>query len=95
MPAYMIGEIEVIDSEAYKAYSALVPATLEKYGGRFIVRGGKAHPMEGEWPERRRVVIEFPSIEAARQWWDSPEYARPKEMRRAASRGRIVFLEGV
>jgi len=95
MPAYMIAEIEVTNPEGYKEYTALVPATIEKYGGRFLVRGGKAHPVEGEWPERRRVIVEFPSIEAAMRWWDSPEYAGPKALRRANSQGRLTFLEGV
>ena len=54
-----------------------------------------AETLEGEWPERRRVVIEFPSVEAAKQWWDSSEYAKPKALRRAHSEGRLLLLEGV
>ena len=95
MPAYLIAEIEITDPQGYTEYTKVVPATVEKYGGRFLVRGGKAHPLEGEWPERRRVLIEFPSIEKARAWWDSPEYAGPKQKRIASSKGRLVFLEGV
>ena len=95
MPAYLIAEIEITDAQGYAEYAKVVPATVEKFGGRFLVRGGKAHPLEGDWPDRRRVVIEFPSIEKARAWWDSPEYAKPKEMRRANSNGRLIFLEGV
>jgi uncharacterized protein (DUF1330 family) len=95
MAAYLIAEIEITDPQGYAEYTKVVPETLEKYGGKFLVRGGKAHPLEGDWPERRRVLIEFPSIEQARAWWSSPEYARPMEMRRASSNGRLVFLEGV
>ena len=95
MPAYLIAEIEITNPDGYSEYSKLVPATIEKYGGKFLVRGGKAHPLEGDWPERRRVMIEFPSIEKAKAWWDSPEYAKPKQMRLAASKGRLIFLEGV
>jgi uncharacterized protein (DUF1330 family) len=95
MPAYVIAEIEVTNPGGYQEYTAMVPATIEKYGGRFLVRGGKAHAMEGEWPERRRVIIEFPSIDAAKRWWDSPEYEKPKALRRANSNGRLIFLEGV
>ena len=62
--------------------------------GRFLVRGGKTHVLEGEWPERRRVVIEFASVEAARKWWDSPEYEKPRALRRANSKGRLLLLEG-
>ena len=95
MPAYVVAEITITNPEGYKAYTAQVPATIEKYGGRFLVRGGKAHVLEGEWPDKRRVVIEFPSVEAARKWWDSPEYEKPKALRRANSEGRLLLLEGV
>jgi uncharacterized protein (DUF1330 family) len=54
MPAaYLIAEIEITNPEGYTEYTKAVPATIEKYGGRFLVRGGKAHPLEGDWPERR------------------------------------------
>jgi uncharacterized protein (DUF1330 family) len=95
MAAYLIAEIEITNPEGYKEYTQAVGATVEKYGGKFLVRGGKAHPLEGDWPERRRVIIEFPSIERAKEWWNSPEYAKPMSMRRANSKGRLIFLEGV
>jgi uncharacterized protein (DUF1330 family) len=95
MPAYVVAEVDITNPEGYKEYSTQVPATIEKYGGRFLVRGGKAHPLEGDWPERRRVIIEFPSAEAARQWWNSPEYEKPKALRRANSQGRLLLIEGV
>jgi uncharacterized protein (DUF1330 family) len=94
MPAYVIAEIEITNPDGYKEYTTLVPATVEQYGGRFVVRGGKAHVLEGEWPERRRVIIEFPSVEAARKWWDSPEYEKPKALRKANSKGRLLLVEG-
>ena len=95
MPAYVVAEVDITNPEGYKEYSTQVPATIEKYGGRFLVRGGKAHPLEGDWPDRRRVIIEFPSAEAARQWWNSPEYEKPKALRRANSQGRLLLIEGV
>ena len=95
MAAYLIAEIEITHPEGYADYTKLVPATVEKYGGKFLVRGGKAHPLEGDWPERRRVMIEFPSIERAKAWWNSAEYEKPMAMRRASSNGRLIFLEGV
>ena len=95
MPAYVFAEVNITNPEGYKAYSAQVPATIAKYGGRFLVRGGRAHALEGEWPEVRRVLIEFPTAEAARQWWDSPEYEQPKALRMANSDGRLILLEGV
>ena len=95
MPAYVLAEITITNPDGYKAYTQQVPATIERYGGRFLVRGGRAHALEGEWPEKRRVIIEFPSVEAARQWWDSPEYAKPKALRRTNSEGRLLLLEGL
>ena len=95
MPAYVVAEVEIVNPEGYKTYSQQVPATIEQYGGRFLVRGGKAKPLEGEWPEVRRVIIEFPSVERAQAWWDSTEYAGPKELRRANSKGRLILIEGV
>ena len=95
MPAYVVAEVNITNPEGYKEYTAVVPATIAKYGGRFLVRGGNAHALEGDWPEVRRVIIEFPSVDRARQWWDSTEYAEPKKMRRANSKGRLLLIEGV
>jgi uncharacterized protein (DUF1330 family) len=91
----VLAEIEITNPEGYKEYTTHVPATIARYGGRFVVRGGKAQVLEGEWPERRRVLIEFPTVDAARKWFDSPEYEKPKAMRQANSKGRLLLLEGV
>ena len=95
MPAYVIAEVEITNPEGYKEYSAMVPATIQQHGGRFLARGGRAQALEGDWPERRRVIIEFPSVEAARKWWDSPEYQKAKALRQAHSKGRLLLIEGV
>ena len=95
MSAYVLAEIEITNPEGYKEYTATVPATLAKYGGRFLVRGGAVEMLEGEWPNRRRVLLEFPSVDAAKRWWNSPDYEKPKAMRRANSNGRLLLLEGV
>lgn len=94
MAAYILAEIEITNPDGYKEYTAQVPATIAKYGGRFLVRGGAAETLEGEWPRQRRVLLEFPSMEAAKRWWDSPEYEKPKALRRANSKGRLLLLEG-
>ena len=95
MPAYVIAEVNVTNPEGYKAYAAVVPATIEKYGGRFLVRGGSSQALEGDWPECRRVILEFPTAEAARRWYDSPEYEKPLALRKANSSGRLLLIEGV
>jgi uncharacterized protein (DUF1330 family) len=92
--AYVLAEIQVNNADGYKEYSQQVPATIEKYGGRFLVRGGATQVLEGEWPQRRRVILEFPSVDAAKKWWDSPEYEKPKALRKANSEGRLLLIEG-
>lgn len=94
MAAYVFAEIEITNPEGYREYTQTVPATIAQYGGRFLTRGGAIEVLEGEWPQRRRVIVEFASMEAAKRWWDSPEYAKPKALRRANSNGRLLLLEG-
>ena len=94
MPGYVLAEIEITNPDGYKEYSTMVPATIRQYGGRFLVRGGNSQVLEGDWPQRRRVIIEFPSFEQARKWFDSPEYQKPKALRQANSNGRLLLLEG-
>ena len=94
MAAYVLAEVEIVNPEGYKEYTQVVPGTIAQYGGKFLHRGGNAHVREGDWPQKRRVLIEFPSVEAARAGWDSPEYEKPKAMRQAHSKGRLILLEG-
>jgi uncharacterized protein (DUF1330 family) len=95
MPAYVIVDVTVIDQAAMEEYRKNVPGTLAKYGGRFIVRGGAHQTVEGDWKPNRLVVLEFPSMEQARRWYDSDEYREPKAMRLRAGRANLVFVEGV
>lgn len=82
------------DPDAYAAYTAGVPATVAAFGGRFIVRGGACEALEGEWQPARRVVIEFPSLEQARDWYASAAYREILPIRLANSEGRLAILEG-
>jgi uncharacterized protein (DUF1330 family) len=95
MSAYLIVDIDVRDAAGLEEYRNRVPATLTKYGGRFIVRGGKFQKLEGTWDPKRLVLIEFPSIEQAKQWYDSEEYRPLKAMRLKASTSNLVLVEGV
>ena len=95
MSAYVVAEVEIENPEGYKAYTAVVAATVEKYGGKFLVRGMEAQVLEGDWPVLRRVIIEFPSKARALEWWNSPEYKEPMALRRANSKGRLILLDGV
>jgi uncharacterized protein (DUF1330 family) len=95
MPAYVIVEVNVIEPARYERYKQLVPPSLEQYGGRFIVRGGKTETMEGNWVPGRMVVLEFPTLEKAKAWWSSPEYAEAKALRQATANTRMIIVEGV
>ena len=95
MPAYFIVDNEVTDSAGFEEYRKQVPATVEKYGGRFLVRGGQIQTLEGDWNPKRIVVTEFPSIEQARRWYDSKEYQALKALRSRSARGSVVLVEGV
>jgi uncharacterized protein (DUF1330 family) len=94
MPAYVIADIDVHDPDAYAPYRAESTATVAEHGGRWVVRGGAHEVAEGDWRPGRLVVIEFPSMEAARGWYESERYRAAAEVRRAASTGSVVFVEG-
>ena len=95
MPAYLIARIEVTDWERYRHYTAATPEVIARFGGRFIVRGGPVTVLEGEAEPRRLVVIEFPSLERARQFYHSPEYSRVKALRAGAALGQVLAVDGV
>jgi uncharacterized protein (DUF1330 family) len=95
MAAYIVVEVDVQDAARYEDYKRMVPPTLAQYGGRLIVRGGAAETLEGDWSPLRIVIVEFPSVEQARAWWDSPEYAPAKELRQATARTQMILVEGV
>lgn len=95
MPAYLIAEVEVTDPVAYEGYKKLTPAAIAAYGGKFIVRGGAVDSKEGGWAPSRLVVVEFASMDQARRFYDSPEYAPALAIRKAASKSRLVLAEGL
>jgi uncharacterized protein (DUF1330 family) len=94
MPAYIIAEIQVTDPTAYEGYRPLAAASVARYGGRFLVRGGKIDLLEGGPEPERIVVIEFPEADAARRWYGSDEYQKALKIRQSASRGRVFLVEG-
>jgi uncharacterized protein (DUF1330 family) len=94
MSAYVIAEIEVTDPTAYEDYRRQVPAVVEKYQGKFIVRGGRIESMEGGWSPKRMVVIEFPSMDQALKWYRSADYAPLIALRQKASKGKLIIVEG-
>jgi uncharacterized protein (DUF1330 family) len=95
MSAYIIVEVEVLDSDRYDKYKTMVPASLAEYGGRFLVRGGKVETLEGDWSPKRFVMVEFPSVDKAKAWWDSEGYAEAKALRQATAKTEMIVVEGV
>jgi uncharacterized protein (DUF1330 family) len=91
----VIANVNVEDPVRYEDYKRMVPATLTPFGGRFIARGGNVEALEGNWRPQRLVILEFPSVEHARRWWNSPEYADARALRQATSTGTLLILEGV
>ena len=94
MPAYIIVDVTIHNAENYEDYKKLTPASIAAYGGKFIVRGGKTETLEGDWMPGRMVVIEFPAVERAKQWWASEEYAPAKALRQANAETKMILLEG-
>ncbi len=95
MAAYVIVQIKIEDAETYEQYRAGGPATIEAHGGRYLVRGGRIEHLEGEAPLPRVAVLEFPSFEQAKAWYDSDDYAGLKRLRQSASRANAILVEGV
>ena len=93
--AYVLVEIDIKDPVAYEEYKKLAPASIKQYGGRYVVRGGLVTVLEGEWNPPRIVILQFPSIEKAQQWWESPEYEAAKAMRLASAQAKMIILGGI
>lgn len=95
MAAYMLVDAQVNDPAQYERYRALAPAAIAKYGGRYLVRGGATTVLEGEWQPHRVVVLEFPTVDGAKRFYDSPEYREARALREGAVRMSIFVVEGV
>jgi uncharacterized protein (DUF1330 family) len=96
MAAYVVSEVEILDEEKANIYRSLASASIEHYGGRYIVRGGAIELIEGERDAKRRlVIVEFPSMQRAHEWYRSPEYAEALRVRAGALQRTLTFVEGV
>lgn len=96
MTAYVLANVEAHNTEAYQEYVRRNTELVQQYGGRFIARGGAVEVLEGDWALKRLVVIEFPSVEAARTWYHSPEYQAIVPIRRGNAHTHLLaIVEGV
>ena len=95
MTAYVISEVEMRDPDGFAAYRTLAAKTIERYGGRYLVRGGKAELVEGNLPPKAVIIVEFESMARLKEWYASPEYAEALKLRQTALERRLLFVEGV
>lgn len=93
--AYVLVQVDVSNTQQYGEYTKLSPGIIEKFGGRFLARGGRTETLEGAPARSRVVVIEFPSFERAREFYNSPEYQAAKKVRAGAATAQFVLVEGM
>jgi len=94
MAAYMIVDNEVTDPESFREYQKRVGSTLLSYGGKFLVRGGTYETLEGDWHLHRLILLEFPSVEQARRWYQSGAYAPVKDIRLKTALTQVILVQG-
>ena len=94
MAAYLIAEHLISDAERFEQYRGKVAPMIEKYGGRYLTRGGSHEVLDGSWKPTRAVIIEFPNMAALKAWYESPEYAPLIELRRGAGQDVLLAIDG-
>jgi uncharacterized protein (DUF1330 family) len=94
MAGYLIANIDVKDAAKFEEYRQKVVPVIEKFGGRYLVRGGELRRLEGNLPLNRLVILEFPTIDAAQKFYDSAEYAPILKLRLDSTRSEVVLAEG-
>jgi uncharacterized protein (DUF1330 family) len=87
--------LKVLDATAIVEYRTLAAQSVEQYGGRYLARGGTIHPVAGDWTPESIVIIEFPSMQRAHEWFESAEYAKARAIAADALSRRLIFVEGV
>jgi uncharacterized protein (DUF1330 family) len=95
MPAYVISDVQFLDTDLVAQYRTLAQSSIASYGGRYIVRGGAVEPIEGDWRPQNIIIVEFPTMERAREWYRSAAYAEALAVRHRALRRNLIFVDGV
>lgn len=95
MAAYLIARVEVTNPEAYENYKKLAAEAIAKYDGRYLARGGNMETLEGDEESRRVVIVVFPTLEQAKTFYNSPEYAEAKAAREGGANGQFVIVDGI
>ena len=95
MPAYLIANVDIKDAEKFKDYMKATPPVIKQFGGNFLVRGGDFEICEGNWNPKRLVVVEFESMQKAKQFYNSPEYKAIIDLRQSSAYTEWVFVDGL
>lgn len=95
MAAYVVVDVDVTDPVVYEEYRKLAPPSIAAHGGKYLARGGKTEMLEGEWSPKRLVILQFESLEAARDWVNSEEYRHARKLRHQCANTNMVVIEGV
>jgi len=95
MPAYVIIEIKVRDAAKFEEYKKKAPPSIAAYGGKYLVRGGSVETLDGTWAPERIVILEFPSMARAREWYNCEQYAEAIQLRHASATSQFILVEGL
>ncbi|MBI2585240.1 MAG: DUF1330 domain-containing protein [Rhodospirillales bacterium] len=95
MTAYIITQVDVHDPETFEKYRQLAGPVLARFGGEFLVRGGRMEVLEGTWAYPRGVIIRFPDRETAKKWHESTEYGKIKKLRHASATANMIVVDGI
>jgi len=93
--AFLVSDVTVRDGDAFQEYRTRAAASITQHGGKYLARGGGIEPLEGTWRPRNIIIVEFPTIEQARAWYRSPEYALALEVRDEALSRNLILVDGV
>ena len=94
MAAYIIVDIDIHDPLNYEDYKKLAPASIAQYGGKYLTRGGATEVLEGDWIPKRLVILQFDSMERAKEWLNCAEYAPARRLRHQSARSKMILTEG-
>jgi uncharacterized protein (DUF1330 family) len=94
MAVYAVVNVQITDPDRYTEYRGQAPATIARYGGKYLARGGEVKVLEGDWNPQRLVILEFESMERFNEWYNSPEYAPLKQLRGETTVSDFVVVEG-
>ena len=95
MAAYVLVDVMVYDPDRYEEYRKLAPPAIAAYGGKYLARGGRTEVLEGDWPLNRFVILEFESVERAKQWHETPAYRQARALRHETALSKMVVIEGL